>query len=52
MIKVKCGAIVKEISEGALKWYRMAGWKVIEEKKQVKKEEENDKTDSKETAST
>ena len=33
MVKVKCGAIVKNISKGALKWYQMAGWKIIEEKK-------------------
>lgn len=51
MVKVKCGAILKEISNGALKWYKMAGWKVLEEKKPKKKEEENDKTDSKEIAS-
>lgn len=50
MVKVKCGAITKEISEGALKWYLMAGWKVIESKKTSKKEIEviNDKTDTKE----
>lgn len=52
MVKVKCGAIVKEVSEGALKWYKMAGWKVLEEKKSVKKEEENDKTNSEEITST
>lgn len=46
MIKVKCGAIVKEISKGALKWYKLAGWKVLEEKTSKKKEEENDKTNS------
>lgn len=46
MIKVKCGAIVKEISKGALKWYKSAGWKVLEEKNSKKKEEENDKTNS------
>ena len=51
MVKVKCGAILKEVSNGALKWYKMAGWKVLEEKKPKKKEEENDKTDSKEIAS-
>lgn len=51
MVKVKCGAIVKNISIGALNWYKMAGWKVLEEKKAEKKEEKNDKTDSKEIAS-
>lgn len=47
MVKVKMGAITKNISKGALKWYLMAGWKIIEEKK-VKK---NNETDSKEIAS-
>lgn len=51
MVKVKCGAIIKEISSGALKWYKMSGWKVLEEKKSRKKEEENDKTNSEEIAS-
>ena len=40
MVKVKLGAIVKNVSKGALKWYQMAGWKIIEEEK-------NDKTNSK-----
>lgn len=47
MIKVKCGAITKNIHEGALKWYKEAGWKILEEKKVPKKEEKNDKIDSK-----
>lgn len=51
MVKVKMGAITKNISEGALKWYKMAGWKVLEEKKSKKKEEENDKTNSEEITS-
>jgi len=51
MVKVKCGAIIKNISKGALKWYKIAGWKVLGEKKNKEKEEENDKTDSKEIAS-
>lgn len=51
MVKVKCGAILKEISNGALKWYKMAGWKVLEDKKPKKKEEENDKTNSEEITS-
>lgn len=51
MVKVKCGAIIKEISKGALKWYQISGWKILEEKKSKKKEEENDKTNSKEIAS-
>lgn len=42
MIKVKCGAIVKEISDGALKWYLMSGWKIIKQKK----EEKNDSTNT------
>lgn len=30
MKKVKMGAIIKEVPEGSLKWYLMAGWRVIE----------------------
>ena len=52
MVKVKCGAIVKEISDGALKWYKFAGWKVLETKKPRKKEEKNDKTNTKEIITT
>lgn len=52
MVKVKCGAIVKEISDGALKWYEFAGWKVLESKKSSKKEEKNDKTNTKEIITT
>lgn len=52
MVKVKCGAIVKEVSEGALKWYKTAGWKVLEENKAKKREEKDDKTNSKEITST
>ena len=33
MYKVKIGAIIREVPEGALKWYLMAGWKVLEDKK-------------------
>lgn len=31
MYKVKIGAITKEVSEGSLKWYIMAGWRVVGE---------------------
>jgi len=48
MTKYKMGAIVKEVTKGAEKWYQIAGWKKLEDKKTKKKEEENDKTDSKE----
>lgn len=48
MSKYKLGAIVREVSPGAEKWYKMCGWKKIESKKEVKK---NDKTDSKKTPS-
>lgn len=51
MVKVKCGAITKNVSEGALKWFKEAGWKILKEKKIVK-EENNDKTDSKEITTT
>jgi hypothetical protein len=30
MVKVKLGAIIKEVPKGSLKWYLMAGWQVIE----------------------
>lgn len=43
IIKVKSGAIKREVPEGALKWYLMAGWKVLGEKK-------NDKTNSKKSS--
>lgn len=49
MIKVKSGALIREITEGALKWYKEAGWIVIEEKKEKKK---NDSTDSEKTTTT
>lgn len=42
MIKVKKGAISKKINEGALKWYKMAGWKIIKSENKAK----NDKADS------
>lgn len=44
MIKVRLGAITKEISKGALKWYEIAGWKIIKEEK--KKESNSKKTTS------
>lgn len=47
MIKVKCGAIIKEIPKGALKYYKMAGWKVLEEVNKNQEEVKNDKTDTK-----
>ena len=49
MTKYKCGAIVKEVPKGSEKWYKMAGWKKLESKK---KEEKDDKADSKETTTT
>ena len=44
MTKYKMGAIIKEVPKGSEKWYKMAGWKKLESKK---KEEKDDKTDSK-----
>ena len=41
MIKVKMGAIVKEVSKAALKWYVNAGLKVLSTKKENKKDEAN-----------
>lgn len=53
MIKVKCGAIIKEITEGSLKYYKMAGWKILEEIKDNNLEEnKNDKTNTKKTITT
>lgn len=49
MTKYKCGAIVKEVPKGSEKWYKLAGWKKIET---PKKEEKNDKTDSKKITTT
>lgn len=49
MVKYKMGAIIKEVPKGSEKWYKLAGWKKVESKK---KEEKNDKTDSKEVATT
>jgi hypothetical protein len=31
--KVRSGAIRKEVPQGSLKWYLMAGWRVIEDDK-------------------
>ena len=50
-VKVKCGAIEKEVSKGALKWFIEAGWKVIN-KKSKEEDKENDKTNTKETSAT
>ena len=52
MTKYKMGAIVKEVPKGSEKWYRLAGWKKLESKKQETKEEKNDKTDSEKTTTT
>lgn len=49
MVKYKCGAIVKDVSKGAEKWYKLAGWKKLENKKPEDKDMKNDKTDSKKT---
>lgn len=46
------GAIIKEVPKGAEKWYIKAGWKKLESKTPENKEEKNDKTDSKKTATT
>lgn len=49
MTKYKMGAIIKDVPKGSEKWYKMAGWKKLESKK---KEEKDDKADSKETTTT
>ena len=47
MVKVKCGAIVKEVPESSLKWYKLAGWVVIpnQDKKTSKKAQKEPKTE-------
>lgn len=37
MVKVKIGAITREVPEGALKWYKIAGWRVLDVKTDTKK---------------
>ena len=49
--KMKCGAIVRDVPKGSIKWYVAAGWKVIEDKK-PKEGNENDETDSEKTSTT
>lgn len=39
---MKMGAVVKEVCDGALKWFKMAGWKEIDEK-EAKANETNSK---------
>ena len=46
MVKYKCGAIVKDIPKGSEKWYKLAGWKKLETKKQEKKEDKDDKANT------
>ena len=50
MTKYKMGAIIKDVPKGSEKWYKLAGWKKIDSKKQEAKEIKNDKTDSEKTA--
>lgn len=47
MAKYKMGAIIKEVTKGAEKYYKLAGWKKLESTK--KKEEKDDKTNTKKT---
>lgn len=53
-IKVKCGAIIEEIPKESLKWYKEAGWKVLEENKLSSniEKKKNDKTNTKKIATT
>ena len=45
MVKVKCGAIIKDVPENSLKWYKIAGWVVIpnQDKKTSKKAKKEQK---------
>ena len=47
MVKVRCGAIIKEVPESSLKWYKLAGWVVIpnQDKKTSKKAQKELKTE-------
>ncbi len=47
MVKVKCGAIIKDVPKGSLKWYKLAGWVVIpnQDKKTSKKAQKELKTE-------
>jgi len=45
MYKVKMGAITEIVPEGALYWYIIAGWKILEDDK-------DDKTNSKKASTT
>ena len=49
--KMKCGAIVRDVPKGSMKWYIEAGWKVIEDKK-PKEVKKNDETNSEKTSTT
>ena len=48
MVKVKLGAIVKEVPKGSLKWYKKAGWTVLET--ETKQEKVKDETNTKKNA--
>lgn len=50
MVKYKLGAIIKEVPKGSEKWYKIAGWKKLETSKKEEKKENDDKTDTKKTA--
>ena len=50
MVKVKLGAIVKEVPKGSLIWYKKAGWSVIEEKTVNKQEKVKNETNTKKNA--
>lgn len=52
MTKYKMGAIIKDVPKGSEKWYKLAGWKKLESKKQETKEAKDDKTNTKETTTT
>jgi len=47
-VKVKIGAITRDIPKGALKWYLAAKWQIVEEPKIEIKKVKDDKTNTKE----
>lgn len=52
MTKYKMGAIIKNVPKGSEKWYKLAGWKKLENKKSENKDMKNDKTNTEKTTTT
>lgn len=50
MVKVKSGAIIKDVPRGSLKWYKKAGWKILPKEKGGKKNATNTKKNAKKSS--